>query len=95
MAQLCHHTLKDNEYFDDNTVDMSCVALVEKWVSSLADMVGVSGWESDVNFLQNGGDSFQLVRITNLIEEGLGSGVSVCVCVCVCVCVIVGSSGKW
>jgi len=77
MAELCHHILKDNKYISDETVDISCVASVEKWVSNLAVMVGVSGWESNVNFLQNGGDSFQLVRITNLIEDGLGSGINV------------------
>jgi len=76
IAQLCHHSLKDKKCFVTDNVDVSCVASVEKWLSSLAEMVGVSGWESDANFLQTGGDSFQLVRIMNLIEDSLRNEVS-------------------
>jgi len=61
----------------DNDVDgyFTCVDSVELWIESLAKAVGIDGWKSDMNFTQCGGDSFQLVRLINLIDEKLGTKV--------------------
>ena len=68
----------DNKH--SNVIDDSfaSVSSVEKWISSLADTVGVDEWKADMKFTQCGGDSFQLVQIINLIDNNLGAKVKIC-----------------
>ena len=66
---------KHNNVIDDS---FTSIGSVEKWISSLADTVGVDEWKADMKFTQCGGDSFQLVQIINLIDNNLGAKVKIC-----------------
>ena len=66
----------DRKVHNDVKVDnFTSIDSVELWIASLAKTVGVDGWKSDVNFTQCGGDSFQLVRIINMLDDNLGTKV--------------------
>ena len=65
-----------NKHSDVQNNNFTSVESVEVWIASLAKVVGVDGWKSDVNFTQCGGDSFQLVRIINILDDNLGTKVN-------------------
>ena len=65
-----------NKHSDVQNNNFTSVESVEVWIASLAKAVGVDGWKSDVNFTQCGGDSFQLVRIINILDDNLGTKVN-------------------
>ena len=70
-------------YNDHNDViyhHFASIDSVELWVTSLARIVGICDWKSDMNFTQCGGDSFQLVQVINMIENNLGSKVNSLLC---------------
>lgn len=64
-----------NIFNKSNGGNFTSIDSVKLWITSLAQTVGVDDWKSDMNFTQCGGDSFQLVRIINLIDESLGTKV--------------------
>ena len=63
-----------NRHLKDDS--FTSVDSVELWIASLAKTVGVNGWKSDATFTQCGGDSFQLIRIINMLDNKLGTKVN-------------------
>ena len=63
-----------NRHLKDDS--FTSIDSVELWIATLAKTVGVDSWKSDSTLTQCGGDSFQLIRIINMLDSKLGTKVN-------------------